>query len=441
MRLLFILVLRALCVVSLASGVAAAQSLPAPTNPNLRYLGYYFADGRDGDFTSVVFPFTNLYIANPTAYNTANPDWQTPFRNSLQNAFNNGKAIQLLMADGVSGQQTFSWDAILDVARDFWSRVEIVEVLHEPPAGTPAAFIEGKINELKEKLNARSLAPRPVSVQFGASVPTDAITAPSLDIVGIEAYLAPPGHPDPAVNVTQLNALMDEGKNRVRNAGKKAILVMQAYDRNFTWTNIETLKALQVPVYLSAYNDPVVVAVTMFAYGRGGGTVAHPELETEHRRIAAAMGLTPPPGEMQPNSAVRGCSSWSWWNPVFQPNPGACGTYCAQNGAQACEWYVNGDCYVEFGEGCSVQGGFGGWYAAVFVPTTMQPNSAVRGCSNWSWWSPVFQPSASACRTYCAQNNADACEWHVSGDCYVEFGQGCFVQGGFANWHAVVLRP
>ncbi len=72
-------------------------------------------------------------------------------------------------------------------------------------------------------------------------------------------------------------------------------------------------------------------------------------------------------GGMQPDSAVRGCSNWSWWSPVYQPDPGSCHTYCAQNGANACEWDVNnGDCYVEFGGGCSVQGGFPGWWAAVF---------------------------------------------------------------------------
>lgn len=74
----------------------------------------------------------------------------------------------------------------------------------------------------------------------------------------------------------------------------------------------------------------------------------------------------PPPSGMQADSAVRGCSNWSWWPPVYQPDPDACYAYCAQNGANACEWYVNGDCYVEFGSGCYVEGGFGGWWAAVF---------------------------------------------------------------------------
>jgi len=68
---------------------------------------------------------------------------------------------------------------------------------------------------------------------------------------------------------------------------------------------------------------------------------------------------------MQADSVVRGCASWSWWSPLYQPDPGSCYNYCAQNGANSCEWYANGDCYVEFGSGCYVQGGFPGWWAAV----------------------------------------------------------------------------
>ncbi|HEX2254322.1 MAG TPA: WSC domain-containing protein [Thermoanaerobaculia bacterium] len=87
----------------------------------------------------------------------------------------------------------------------------------------------------------------------------------------------------------------------------------------------------------------------------------------EWRNSIFATGVTPSPqGGMHADSAVRGCSNWTWWAPVYQPDPGSCYTYCDQNGADACEWYGNGDCYVEFGSGCSVQGGFSGWWAAVF---------------------------------------------------------------------------
>jgi hypothetical protein len=76
----------------------------------------------------------------------------------------------------------------------------------------------------------------------------------------------------------------------------------------------------------------------------------------------------PPPSGMQANSAVRGCSNWSWWNPVHKPSAAACSNYCIQNGARACEWYSgNGDCYVEFASGgCHVASGFPGWHAAVY---------------------------------------------------------------------------
>jgi hypothetical protein len=88
------------------------------------------------------------------------------------------------------------------------------------------------------------------------------------------------------------------------------------------------------------------------------------------RNSVYSTGVTPPPpgggGGMQADSAVRGCSDWSWWAPVYQPDPGSCHTYCTQNGADACEWYGNGDCYVEFGSGCHVEAGFPGWWAAVF---------------------------------------------------------------------------
>ncbi|MCH7962056.1 MAG: hypothetical protein IIC49_06945, partial [Planctomycetes bacterium] len=43
-------------------------------------------------------------------------------------------------------------------------------------------------------------------------------------------------------------------------ADKDIMLVMQSYDRNGEWPNIATLKDLQIPTYLHAYDDPRVIA-------------------------------------------------------------------------------------------------------------------------------------------------------------------------------------
>src|SRR5690606_24071745 len=103
-------------------------------------------------------------------------------------------------------------------------------------------------------------------------------------------------------------------------------------------------------------------------------------------------------GQMHVDSAVRGCSDWTWWDPVYQPSADACLGYCGQNGADACEWSGNVDCYVEFGSGCGIDGGHGGWSAAVLSGSgsggggggggshQMQTDSAVRGCEDWTWW-------------------------------------------------------
>jgi hypothetical protein len=73
------------------------------------------------------------------------------------------------------------------------------------------------------------------------------------------------------------------------------------------------------------------------------------------------------------------------------------------------------------------------------LPGVMTADSAVRGCSNYSEWSPVWQQSKAACLEYCWDNNADSCEYEaVNGGCYVEFGQSCYVQGGFSGWYAWV---
>lgn len=71
-------------------------------------------------------------------------------------------------------------------------------------------------------------------------------------------------------------------------------------------------------------------------------------------------------GNMQANSAVRGCANFSLLPPVSMPSPALCEIHCQAAGANACEYFQNGDCYAEFGSGCFVQAGYSGWWARVF---------------------------------------------------------------------------
>jgi hypothetical protein len=145
-------------------------------------------------------------------------------------------------------------------------------------------------------------------------------------------------------------------------------------------------------------------------------------------------------GESDPSWARRhaslsplGFDSPLWANQNFCGGP--------HSGSDLFEFY---GCAVQQGCPAAAETKFADKFVAPFTALppqgNMQADSAVRGCSDWGWWDPVYQPSASACYTYCAQNGADACEWHVSGECYVEFSTGgCYVQPGFPGWYAAVF--
>jgi len=84
---------------------------------------------------------------------------------------------------------------------------------------------------------------------------------------------------------------------------------------------------------------------------------------------------------MQANSAIRNCSGYSEWAPVSKPNATSCYNYCVSNGANACEWESgNSQCYVEFGSGCDIVGGFSGWWAG--TPTSACVAQTHLTCSN-----------------------------------------------------------
>jgi hypothetical protein len=198
-------------------------------------------------------------------------------------------------------------------------------------------------------------------------------------------------------------------------------------------------------VALQTYSGQYVRAV-----GGGGQVVdAAPSARGSYETFVF---FTPPPttpiSNMQQNSAIRNCTDFSYSLAAYLPGPTECYNRCSADGANACEWEESSRaCFVEFGSGCTVQGGFGGWWAAVLSnpeppppAPALQSNSAVRGC-DLSWWNPVYKPDQQSCSSYCVQNGANACEWEqASGGCYVEFGQGCYVEGGYGGWWAAVYN-
>jgi hypothetical protein len=370
----------ALAIGCLLAGVVevSAQALPPPTNTNLRWLAYYKATtNARGDFIDHVFTYTNMYIADPSAYGCS---WQTGFHADMGRAVNAGKRIMLLAGSFPLCGNTVTPFEIVAQAADFWSSVDIAVCRDDVGATATAADVNGWIAEVRNAMNANNIFNNPyfmVEFSLDGARNSSGISASDLNVVGVELYnfglLLPPGDPDRATNVRYLDFYIPGVKNRARYAGKQVVLTMQAYDVNGSWTNTSTLEVLQDPVYMNAYADPVVMAITMFAYSRTGGTVDYPLLETHHRLIASAMRIASyqNPGveinDMAPASGVRGCTNFVAWPPVFKPDHSSCLTHCTANNANACEWFQNtGDCYVEFGSDCYVDTtAFGGWWALV----------------------------------------------------------------------------
>jgi len=265
---------------------AHANPLPAATAaPD---LGYYFVDGRYGDFRSEVNGYTNLYYAWAWRNYPTDAPWGDAFSTSLANAAGEDRRIHLNL------QEMQYWTEALDRATPWWAWVRRIEMADEP--GWTMAETEANVAALRAELAARGLAPPPIGITCTATqvLTEDAIFAAGLDWVGIEAYVDPPGSDVSADDVAALAAYVASAKARVP-ADKSLVLIMMAYDRNGGWTNLATLYDLQLASYDLFRDDPRVLAVTMFSYGRPGGTHDHPELKVAHALIAErVLGISVP---------------------------------------------------------------------------------------------------------------------------------------------------
>jgi hypothetical protein len=259
-----------------------SNPLPQPTHP--MDIGYYFVEWKNpADFESArkeVAGYTNLFFASRASYisNLPTQEWLGLFKESMANAASENRTIHLAL------DKEDVWRAMLDVAKPYWNNVARIEIGDEP--SLTLSETEAMIQRLNAILSEMGLAHRPMGFVYRHNEPLpDAIHAPSLDWVGIEAYVDPPGSSDTQSNIAQLELHLQQSMDQVP-AGKDIVLVMMAYDRNGKWENIDTLRDLQFPVYMLAYNDPRVISINMFSYSRKGGTRFHPSLTTAHKLMA-----------------------------------------------------------------------------------------------------------------------------------------------------------
>jgi hypothetical protein len=314
------LLLAAFC---MTPGAAIANDLPVNANPNLLYLGYYATDGKwGGNFTNEVFPYTNLYIAGASAYDTAGP-WKAQLAAAIQAAALAGKVIYLHAG---CSDPLFPCADVIDAAAPYWAYVAFVEVTHE--ADLDATATENEITLVKNVLTSKGLGFKPFGLMQdvcqadniytgpGTSCPKQYTgkNAPSVSFVGIEAYTD-------TGNVATLNAYLDRAKNNVP-VGKGIFLVAQSYDRAGLFKDARLMSRLQKPVYLKAYNDTRVRGISFFAYSRGagdksqGGTRLHPELKVAHYQMAERiLGVTfPVSGSAVYRSYLAEGAAGAFWN-------------------------------------------------------------------------------------------------------------------------------
>ncbi|HZV03209.1 MAG TPA: hypothetical protein VFF73_41275 [Planctomycetota bacterium] len=288
------------------SQTAPPGTLPVPPAPNHPIdFGYYYQDGRYGDFSPEVYPYTNLALASPTAYDSAatwgnaNPtlDKKALLAKTLAEAHAAKKTLFLMPGPEAD------WDKTLDAATPYWSDIKYCQLYAEDTT-TDRATAEATTGRFLANVAGRGLA-KPLITALESPGPE---TASNTDVVEIEAYIPQPFNQDDPANVGRLTSIIDARKATVQ-PGKSIGIVMMAYDRNGLWTNVSTLQQLQFPAYLESINDTRVIALTMFSYARPGGTRDHPMLKYVHELMASAMfGFpvpVPPPGAVAPPSTTN----------------------------------------------------------------------------------------------------------------------------------------
>ena len=290
-----------------STGRGAALDAVPPPHPGLRFFGYYnVIDSRYGNFAEETFSYTNLVLTGPGS-NSLYADIAPDCRRCRQ------------AHHAAAQRRTAVGRRRVTAAAPFWDNVDFIEVLHEEADTTTAAALDERIGRLEALLASKSLPPKifgatytfcqqlgratgdPVTGECGRADAAIGATrmAKKLTWIGLEVYPPIPGNPSTDVNVRRMLADLTVAKRRVPE-GKRIVLIGMGYDRNGAWTtapggpgaapvNVAALRDLQIPTYLGGHDDPRVIALVFFSYGRPGGTRTYPDLKARHQEIGARI--------------------------------------------------------------------------------------------------------------------------------------------------------
>lgn len=259
--------------------VTPTGTFPSP-NHALDF-GYYLEDGNRApdilDFYSEVKGYTNLYhtwTQKGRQYGFSETPAADQFANMrvfVKRAFDDGKVIyaDFGFKDITMPTNEGQLNAVLDVLQPYWSRVKYVDLADEP--GWTQAQVNQYAAFVRAGIQSRGLAVPLIGYSpLRPDIFTDRVNV-DVDFIGIECYVDPPGNDSSQANVDFLKDFIARAKDAIPPS-KKLVLIMMGYARNGAWTNYATLKDLQAPAYLAAYNDPRVLSINIFSYGRISGT-------------------------------------------------------------------------------------------------------------------------------------------------------------------------
>lgn len=250
----------------------------------MKLLGFYRVSSvSNGEHAKAVHKYTN--VAYVGSVDGGNSDWTEEQRMAglKRHLKLLHKAGFRIVFDLEVGAGRLSIGQALKCARPYWDSVDYVTLADEQ-ATLNYREVRAKA---ERKMRQLGLALKPVGAVFDPdqclALSQDTIDA--LDWVGVEAYHAL-GNPDPRKQIIARTRKIKEKLGPT----KPIIVVAQSYDRNGVFRNISAICRINSDTYeLLCKDDPRVIAMIGFAYGRVGGARDYPELQAVYRGIWEAM--------------------------------------------------------------------------------------------------------------------------------------------------------